>query len=313
MSHAYRSSYQHIVGTRVAEVKLAADQLAPLLPHLRSVLAARRARVAAGTVGVAAAILVAAASIADDTAPTLVLIGGGGAALLTYVMGRALGALRGAGVGRIPALTGHLDADLARLEAESPVRAIASVTEETDRLETWSTGLPLAAIALLAPLTLHFGFWVLLCAPHASLESCFRDFTQWIRASLLIVGHAHLALVVCTARFARKMRRLDAPQLGAMSTGPEWAKALGLAVLVAALPGLLLFAIPPLLAAGTGLAFIPFMYVFMHHRLRTERTILQLARDAAQVRIADPSAASAALEDAEWSEAPVAASRVTPA
>lgn len=315
MSFAYRSSYQHLVGARVAEIKRASEQLEPLLPRLASLRTARRARIAAGVVGVAGALAMGVVSLTDDPgAPTYALVGGGVAAVGSYVLVRGLGAIRRAfgraGIGPLPALTGHLDADLARLDADSPVREIGALTDRVDRLESYSTGLPLVAISLLAPLTLHLLVSTLFDRSGPFSPSGLRDFSQWIRISLLIVGHAHIALVACAALFARKMRRLDDEGLGKLRIAPEWAKALGMAVLVAAVPGVLLLAVPPLLAAVTGIAFIPLMYIFMHRRLTNERAVLQLARDAMQVRVADPSEASAALEELTWNEH-VAAAQLT--
>ncbi len=294
MSHAYRSAYQHIVGMRLAEMKLAREMLEPILPRLRSVRAARIARILAGSVGLAAAAaMVLVACIGDDGESTYALIGGGTAAITTYLVVRLF---LGIGFRRftrpVPKLTGDLDEDLARIAASDPLR---EVERRFDSLELWSTALPLAAISLLMPLTLHYTFMA------TTLQEPPAIFGKWIAISLVIVGHAHLALMAQAIAFARKMRTATAESLAQMRIHREWAKAWGITIGVAALPGALLVGIPPLLTAITGLAFIPFMFALMRRRVMSERSVLELAAEAVHVRV-DADAAPAALEEAAWSE-----------
>ncbi len=46
-------------------------------------------------------------------------------------------------------------------------------------------------------------------------------------------------------------------------------------VLVSAVPGILLFAIPPLLVAVTGVAFVPFLWIAIRRIALRERTTLR--------------------------------------
>ena len=297
MSMAYRSAYQHIVGTRLAEMRLAKDAVEPLLPRLRRVHTARVARVVAGSVGIASTLAAAVGALFDDrgSSASTAVVGGAAAVVGAYAVTRALLAVGGLFVGSprfaIPTLTGELDTDLARIDASSP---LAKTLARLDRLEVYSTALPLAAISLLAPLTLHFAFSAIV------LEKSLHDFADWIRISFIIVGHAHIALMCASVAFARKMKRMDTPALAAMPITREWARALGIAVLVAAMPGIILFLIPPLLALFTGLAFVPFMFVLMRRRVLNERAAMALVEES-RLRVAvDLETTPTALDEAVW-------------
>ena len=304
MSHAYRSAYRHIVGMRLAEMKLARDAVEPLLPQLRAIGHARIARIVGGTVGVVGAAVVALlACIGDAKSPTYALVGSGVTAIVTLFLARGLLALGGR-LGRrmpvMPRLTGELEVDLARIDASEPLRAIH---RRLDSLELWSTALPLAALSLLMPLCLHYGVATATGAQTA------EAFASWIRISLVIVGHAHLVLVALAIRFARKMKRSTSEELGAMAIRREWLKTWGITVGVSAVPGVLLLAIPPMIAGATGILFIPFMFASMQRRLMHERATLELAEETVHVRVATD-AAPAALEEAAWCEVAAAELRL---
>src|SRR5262249_52481299 len=148
-------------------------------------------------------------------------------------------------------LTGSLGEDLARLEQRHPVRAIE---QRLAKLETWATGLPLVALSLLMPLTLH-----LVVAIVCGLAKC-EEYGNWIQVSLIVVGHAHLALVAMTIGFARKLRRMANHEIAVMSVHREWAKAWAAAIAAACMPGVVFLLVPPLLTMVTGLLFIPLMF-----------------------------------------------------
>jgi len=302
MSDAYRSAYQHLIGLRLAEMKLARETIEPLLPSLHATRSARIARALAGGVGIAGVVLmVLLACVGDVSAPTYALVGSGIAAIGTYALARTAFAIRTAArrtTMPMPALTGALEEDLARIEASDPLRALH---REVRSLEIWSTALPLVAISLLLPLTLHYGFLTLFGTESA------RDFATWIRLSMVVVGHAHLALMGMAIAFARKMDRSTSEDLGAMPVHREWAKAWGLTVGVSAVPGLLLMAMPPILVAITGLAFIPLMFVLARRCVMNERALLERAEDAVHVRVDDGAApAITALDESAWSEVAIA-------
>jgi hypothetical protein len=170
--------------------------------------------------------------------------------------------------GQVP-LSGDLGADLARLEAVEPLRDARDLATAWERR---SAALPMAAISLLAPLTLHGMVWFGL-ARTTEAGSGLEDFGSWIALSVIIVGHAHLALLVCAVRWAWRLRRVDTFELRA-SGGKGWGTALLVSAGIACLPGVVLLAIPPILVAVTGLAFVPLMYHLMARTIERERTAL---------------------------------------
>ncbi len=302
MSSAYRSAYHHLVGMRLAALRRTQEEVEPVLPRLRRVGAARLARAAAGTVGLAAAAATVAGAFRDDGGATYALIGGGLLAMCAYVGVRALAAFGGLfvrrGRWRIPELTGQLDVDLARIDASHPTAALA---RRVERLEIWSTALPLAAISLLAPLTLHFLVGLLFGWTSSPYRSTAEEFTTWLRISLVIVGHAHLALMACAIAFARKMKRLDTLGVAGLMIHAEWAKALGIAVAVAAVPGIILLALPPVIAALTGLVFVPAAFISTRRRVLDERAVVALASEPAEhTRVAPDAAEVAAAYEGAW-------------
>jgi hypothetical protein len=165
------------------------------------------------------------------------------------------------------AVTGPPGGGLVMLEGADTLGAARAMAARWERA---STALPLAALSMTAPLTIHFVVWSLLVGPtHASA----RDFGQWIAASVVIVGHAHLALAACAARWAYKLRERESWALGA-GVGASSLKALFLSVGVACLPGVLLIGLPPVLVLVTGIAFVPAMYMATASCLRRERLAL---------------------------------------
>jgi len=285
MSSAYRSAYHHLVGVRLAEMKLARETVEPLLPRLRSIRAARIARALAGGVGIAGAIMTAVCACLDGYGVTYALLGSGAAALTTYVLARLLFAFGGAHEWTLPKLTGELDADLSRIESSNPFRPIA---RDLQALEVWSTTLPLAALSLLMPLTLHYGALALVA------QTSPASFAGWIRISLVIVGHAHLALAGLAVAFGRKLTKLTGEGIASLPIHRAWARTWAITNAVSAVP---------VLTAITGLAFIPFMFVFMRRRLMNERSAIELAEEATTARIAaDAGAQLEALAEVDWAE-----------
>lgn len=302
MGHAYRSGYEQIIGSHIVAWKRSHQELSQHLPSLRAVFSARVARIIGGAVGIFGALLMAVIAASDDGgAAAWALVLSVIAAIGSWLSARlALGLIsrlgRGLRIeGKLPALSGVLADDLSRLD-ESDARE--QIDRDLGRLELWSTSLPLIATSLLAPLSIHF------CAaplfgPHYDFM---RSYAGWIRISLVVVGHAHLALAFMAHRFAKKMRSKSPTDLREMPLTGEWGRALGIAVLVAAIPGILLLVVPPVLSAITGILFIPFMFVLMHHNLTHERSAIEMATTMAtvsSVRVTPEDVDSALLEDQE--------------
>ncbi|WP_438014414.1 hypothetical protein WMF18_26320 [Sorangium sp. So ce315] len=86
------------------------------------------------------------------------------------------------------------------------------------------------------------------------------------------MGHVHVVVAYLAFRYARTLHDTstrvlaDAPPPGAL-------RALGYATLASLIPGVMLFAIPPVVVAATG-AFVVPAFVLARHRLPEERRSL---------------------------------------
>lgn len=154
--------------------------------------------------------------------------------------------------------------DVTRLEHAPP---LADLTARVDSLELTSVWVPLMGWALAAPLSMHLALaiglgWV-------SLDRL-EQFDWWILVSLVLMGIGHGVLCVMTVRFARRLHawrstsEKDAPSVW---TPYHWTMA------GACLPGIVLYLVPPLIAAVTSL-FIPVMLTVIKERIFSERTAL---------------------------------------
>ena len=205
---AYRS-LEPVLLQRVAELRERREQDAMLVDVARRVACRRIGRAVGGGVGVVAglaAFLVGLGGFPTHDGPVthtaqltstallflawpVALVAGGVARVVARVL-----LARGARV----SFSGDAARDLRALEAADPLR------DTCDRAMAWeraSAALPLAAVSLLAPLTIHGLVWTGL-APSESFTSAVADFGAWIGLSVVLVGHAHLALLVCAVRWA---------------------------------------------------------------------------------------------------------------
>lgn len=248
------------------------ETLTTTLPALRQrdrVMARRAARVAFGGIGIAGALMLAIAAIANAPAGlhpfvlTDILVDTWLVACCSYVFVRLVGALFPRS--NNPAPTGSLLDDVTRF-----AEAVAS-RRDGRFLGALSLVLPAIAVSLLTPLTLHLGVRAILDGKGLDLLNT-RSFDEWISMSLLIVGHAHLALAFLAARFALRVARVPPGDLA--KEDERGFKALFWTVLVSAIPGIILFALPPLLTAVTGLAFVPFLWIAIRRIALRERTAL---------------------------------------
>jgi hypothetical protein len=157
---------------------------------------------------------------------------------------------------------------LAQKRARELERLLAAVEENdastgvrarVEALDTSSIALPLAALSLLMPLTIHLLFAVV---NWQRLDG----FAQWMAYSGAIVGHAHLTLCVLSVLYAHKLCRNE-------HVGGGW-KEYGITVAVSAVPGVVFLLLPPILTAVTGLAFAPFMYAWARSAWSREQAAL---------------------------------------
>jgi hypothetical protein len=255
---------------------------------VRRVFAARVARIAAGGAGAAAGL----AMFAKAGMPFSGL-GTEGAALNTYFLVGAWVAAWMCGavawtlarryarleLQREPLPSGDTRADLAQIDAADPLGAMRATLV---RWETRSTAWPLAAAALLVPLTLHGMFAVL---AYWSAGSTLRAevFGGWISASAALVGLAHLALLVQLVFWARSLRERATEQLR-QGIHRAWGRTLAVTTGVGLLPALIfvfsgeaIVFLPAILVAVTGVAFIPFLFIGTARCLERERAALALA------------------------------------
>lgn len=243
----------------------------------RKVAAHRIARAAAGATGLllgAGTFVCAIAALEhglwskgrESGLLTALLLSAWPAALATWGLTRAMaGAALGRRVHAPPMLTGDAGEDLLRLQREDSLgvaRAIAA------RWEWAGAALPLAALSMVAPLSLHFLVRCLFATPHV------EDFDGWIEVSVVLVGHAHVALSLCAVLWARGLSRRHTASLADGLQG-SMLKALFIAVGVACLPGILLMFVPPLMVLVTGLVFIPAMYAATVRCMERERIELK--------------------------------------
>jgi hypothetical protein len=176
--------------------------------------------------------------------------------------------------------SGDIHADIARVEATAP-----AFKRSAQALEGPSLAWPMMGACLLAPLTLHFVLWLVVGrGPNLLVK-----FDEWIALSMIVVGHAHVALAALCWRFAQQAR--SAPTC-AFGDGEElsigW-RVLGQTVLVSAVPGALLLGIPPILTAATGVLFVPLLFRAMRDAARRERSLRTTRRrSSGSARRAEP-------------------------
>jgi len=168
------------------------------------------------------------------------------------------------------ALSGNVAADLARLDGRDPVASSVAVATRWERA---SIALPMAAVSMLAPLTIHFVVWCVMSAANPS-STMLRDFGGWIAISALIVSHAHLAVLVGAVRWALSLRARATADVR-RDLLRNWGLTLLVAAGAACLPGVVLLGIPPILVGVTGLVFVPAMFHLAARTVQRERLALE--------------------------------------
>jgi hypothetical protein len=237
-------------------------------PELAATYARRVGRIAGGVAGVflgcvlplVAALMFAAKSNFEGAQLTVGLVAAVCVSVATYWAGRAWALTHAHELFTSFELSGNVHADIARLESEHPVAALAA---RTDRLETASIAWPLVAIVCLTPLSIHL---VVAAAYGAAAK-----FDSWMGLSYLIVGHAHAFVAFCAVRLAKRLRRAEDLHW----FEPRGWKAYGLTVAIAAVPGGVLIGLPPIITAVTGL-FIPPLWGWAVRAVAAERRVLSV-------------------------------------
>jgi hypothetical protein len=238
----------------------------------------RNGRIAAGSVGIAGVVLmivVGVTHIASHSHPrgvvSGILFGSWAAMALAYIIARA-GTRLWLDLRALPSRSSDRRADVARLEATS---IPGDLCEEVYQSEQSSIALPMIAISLLAPLTVHGLAFVGFLAGVNNVDA-WGKFDGWIGLSAVIVGHAHIVLAYLCYRFAKKMRELPAEEVDDAGRKLGW-NAFWWTVTASAIPSGVLYLIPPVVTLVTGLVFCPLMFAVMRKRILEERRALDAA------------------------------------
>jgi hypothetical protein len=273
---ALRRRRDELLGQRQLEV-------ATLPMVVPAVYARRRARMFAGAAGIACALFMAISAAFRREGLTTILQAAWVCMGAVYLFSRA------AALSHVRSVLDHAftatdsaGSDILRLEETTPQGVVRHMAE---RLEWWSVALPMTAISLLLPLSLHY---IVAAMLRVSVPDG-RDFDGWISLSLLFVGHCHIILAYQAWRFARALRGtrdvfsvgLIADRAGWQAWGVTIASSLVAGVLllvVVPIAGVALVVVAPAIVAATGLAFVPAMFSRMGRRIREERLLLVYPR-----------------------------------
>jgi hypothetical protein len=240
--------------------------LSPLPRRLLELHSNRVARIWAGAAGLVGFVALIFSVLLGSRFAGFFLLGTWAAMGLVYlvvgaVMRRRLGILSR----QMRSIGDDPMADVARLERGGPVE---HVLRATHRLEAASFMLPLIAYTLLTPLFAH------LLIGSALLGVSVHSFNAWVLISLLLVGHAHVTLLIlCIMHVLRVRSELDRGVAVQGATRGFWA--LLWTVAASSIPGAVLLCIPPMLVALTGLLFVPWMFHWASRRAQRERAILE--------------------------------------
>jgi hypothetical protein len=276
---AYRS-LEPVLWQRLADLRERREHDAVFVDVARRIASRRIGRAVGGSVGVAMAVASFASALLgllgdgsagpERIAATELLFLACPAALVAGALARLLARPLLSLGGRV-AMSGNPSVDLARLETADPLREACDLAMSWERK---SAALPLAAVSLFAPLCIHGFVWFVVSTPSSAFSSGMNDFGTWIALSAIIVGHAHLALLVCAVRWACKLRSVETGALR-VGLGRAWGTALLVSGGIACLPGIALIAIPPILVLVTGLTFVPLMYHWTARTIQRERMALE--------------------------------------
>ena len=279
---AYRDGLAALFAARDAILTRRIAEARDLGSGFRRVYARRLARIVAGTVGTATAAAMAVGALFGIG--TAALVAG---SVITFASWAIVRPFAGIGLGR--ALEEWLRVgedpaeDLERLERESVAEVAARTVASLARP---SVVLPLAAYMLLVPLASHLAVWlgILWLQPAGVGWDDVRAFDNWIRASILVVGHSHLMLVYFAARFARTAEGSEIPvgniasQAGWAAYGrmTAWSPAISLAAALVLSPVFPFGLIGPLfvlvIVAMTGI-FVPLVFRSLGNALDKERLL----------------------------------------
>jgi len=243
----------------------------------RPILVRRACRIGAGAAGIAGGLLTLGAGAFSPwhgsgrlhaMSPTKLLLGTWVAMAVGYVAGGVAEELR-THLPRIASfqLTSSPRRDLERLRATP---ASVDIMARAARSEAWATSLPLGALALSMPLTIHWTLWKVFMGGFGELDT---SFDRWIGLSVAMTGLAHLVLFACALLLGRKLAAAPDGTERSVSSSAGWS-ALLYTTLASLFPGAVLILIPCAVTLVTGLVFVPRAFANAGKRLAAERETL---------------------------------------
>lgn len=282
----------HLYAARCRKQELARELQLEVPPELGRIFARRQARIAAGCTAIAAFLaMVVHFVLVGSLGLSFYLLGAWGVAAVIYItvrlaaphwLARQVRRLYGA-------RDGDIFDELSQIESNLPRQFML---DRVHRLENRSLRVPMVAVALVAPLSIH------LLVALGLLSVSLYSFSHWIVTSLILVGHAHLTLAVFAAVHAGRLQgeldqgRRSPSERIPLNGAPRGLVALLWTVGASAIPGVVLLCIPPLLVALTGLLFVPWIFHWASQRAVSERKqLIDLGLDPAP-RADQPSSAA---------------------
>lgn len=188
---------------------------------------------------------------------------------VAHVVARRRAAARARRAAVAPAPTDDPWADLAGLAASPPGAALRDLAMSQERA---SASLPLMALALLLPLSIH-GLLFAVATVMTGTASAIGAFDGWICLCAVVVGHAHLALAWFGRDFAGRLASLRDEEL-VFEAERRARKAYWSTVGISALPGAVLLLLPPILTAITGVLFCGPLFRGIAFKIWQERQLL---------------------------------------
>ena len=235
------------------------------LSAVERVHAARAGRIAAGSVGIAGVLLLPVVGLIDLP---LGRTGHGDMVMILLATWPAMGlawwyAQRASRhVARVAARAPQPTGD--------PARRLHDLSEAQERT---SVSRPLMALSLLLPISLH-GAVALMFALLTGTPDVVRSFDVWIALTIVVVGHAHLVLAWHGWDLADRLERVADEEIMAEADRSSRA-AFWWTVGASAIPGGLLYLIPPIITFVTGAAFCNGLYRLVAARVYQERALLR--------------------------------------
>ncbi len=247
---------------------------------VEQVHAERSARIAAGSVGILGVITLLVAAFLHllvlqrppEGLLFLILVATWASAWIAYRAAHRNAAVRARLVARAPDPTGDPWADLARLAALRPHASLHALTFAEERS---SVSLPLIALSLLMPLSIHALLFTAFAVATGNAGSL-GNYDIWILFCAAVVGHAHLALACFGRAFASNLASIPDDML--LSEAERRSRsAFWWTVGISAIPGGILYLLPPIFTALTGAIFCGAMFRRIAEKVFEERAKLGVA------------------------------------